>query len=168
MLIRCLCVFLGMLYAFGQPGFAGSFESLRYTTEVYPPYNYIEQDRLTGLSVEMLRRVWDELGVVHQKTDVLPWARAYYDLEHQSNRVLFAVAQKKSRLKKFQWACPIVPSHSGALIALKSSKITIGDSSELKQYIIGTIREGSTEEDLIAIWGEIKPMSSEMFRWLPI
>ncbi len=142
-----------MLCSFGQPCFADSFESLYYTTEVYPPYNYIEQDRLTGLSVEMLRKVWDELGVVHQKIDVLPWARAYHDIEHQGNRVLFAMAQKKSRLNRFQWACPIVPSHSGALIALKSSKITIKDSNELKQYVIGTIREGSTEEDLIAIQG---------------
>ncbi|WP_044837898.1 substrate-binding periplasmic protein [Thalassomonas viridans] len=136
-----------------MPCFAGSFERLHYTTEVYPPYNYLEQGRLTGLSVEMLRKIWDELGVAHQKIDVLPWARAYYDIEHQTNRVLFAMAQKESRLNKFQWACPIMARHNGALIALKSSKIVIRDASDLRRYVIGTIREGSTEEELIAIQG---------------
>ncbi|WDE09990.1 substrate-binding periplasmic protein [Thalassomonas haliotis] len=136
-----------------QSCLAGSFESLHYTTEIYPPYNYIEQGRLTGLSVEILRRIWDELAVAPQKIDVLPWARAYYDLEHQGDRVLFAMAQKKSRLNKFQWACPIIARHNGALIALKSSRITIKDISDLKQYVIGTIRDGSIEEDLIAIQG---------------
>lgn len=162
MLIRYLCVFLGFNCAFTLACMGSSLENLHYITEEYLPYNYTEQGKLTGISVEMIRKIWDELGVKHQKIDVLPWARAYYEIEHMDNRVVFAMAQKKARLAKFQWACPIVTGHINSLIALKSSKITINTVADLREYVIGSIRNDSSEEDLLALTGYSRNISKNV------
>lgn len=128
-------------------GYASSFEDLHYTTEEYPPYNYTVNGRkVTGLSVELLRLIWKELGVREQKITVLPWARAMRDLERQSNIVLFTTTKTPRRSEKFQWVCPIDFENNDAVIALKSTNIKINQISDLEQYVIGTIRNDVSEE----------------------
>ncbi|WP_281561178.1 transporter substrate-binding domain-containing protein [Thalassomonas sp. RHCl1] len=131
------------------PCSASHFERLDYLTEEYPPLNYTEHGKLTGLSVVLLEKIWQELNVKPQKIRVLPWARAYRNLEQQDNVVLFAIAKTKQRKDKFQWACPIETTDTNALIALKSSRIKVSSFDELAQYAIGTVRFDIAEQLLM-------------------
>lgn len=137
------------LAVLATPGLASPFEQLDYLTEEYPPLNYTENGKLTGLSVVLLEKIWRELKVKPQKVRVLPWARAYRNLEQQDNVVLFAIAQTKRRKDKFQWACPIETTETNALIALKSSRIKINSFDELARYAIGTVRFDIAEQLLM-------------------
>ncbi|WDE05283.1 transporter substrate-binding domain-containing protein [Thalassomonas viridans] len=140
---------LFILPLLAKPCLASSFEQLSYLTEEYPPLNYTENDKVTGLSVVLLNKIWQELKVKPQRIIVQPWARAYRNLEQQDNVVLFAIAQTKQRKDKFQWACPIENSDTNALIALKSSKIKVNSFDELSQYAIGTVRYDIAEQVLM-------------------
>ncbi|WDE00073.1 substrate-binding periplasmic protein [Thalassomonas actiniarum] len=132
---------------FAPASFTGPFENLYYTTEDYPPFNYREQGKLTGISIEILNQVWQELGVAPQKIDVMPWARAFKELQQNSHHVLFAVSKTAKREQMFKWACPI-STVQVVLVALKSRNITINHLNELKDYRIGTVRSDAGEHIL--------------------
>ncbi|WDE12852.1 substrate-binding periplasmic protein [Thalassomonas haliotis] len=140
-------IFLLANLLFTQVSFSEPFKNLYYTTENYPPFNYLEQDKLTGISIEILNQVWQELGVPRQNIDVLPWARAFYELQQNNHQVLFAVTKTQKREPMFKWACPI-STVQVALVTLKSRNIMINDLRELEQYHIGTVRYDAGEHIL--------------------
>ena len=146
-LLSCLLFFNLAVLATSCP--ASSFEELDYLTEEYPPLNYTENGELTGLSVVLLQKIWQELKVKPQRIQVQPWARAYRNLQQEDDVVLFAIAKTARRKDKFQWACPIETSETNALIALKSSKIKINNFGELAKYAIGTVRYDIAEQMLM-------------------
>lgn len=132
---------------------ASDLTSLHYLTEEYKPYNYQEQhDPPTGLSVELLHRIWQRLGITPQPIRVLPWARGYNLLSNQPDIVLFSTAQTRSRLPLFQWACPIASSPI-VLIALKESHIRLQSVQQLDRYRITAIRNDVGEQLLLSQGG---------------
>ena len=129
---------------------ASDLTSLRYLTEEYKPYNYQEQhDPPTGLSVELLHRIWQRLGIAAQSIRVLPWARGYNLLSNQPDVVLFSTAQTRIRLPLFQWACPIARSPI-VLIAWKESNIRLQHVQQLDRYRITAIRNDVGEQLLLS------------------
>jgi len=127
---------------------AVGFEKLTYTTEDYPPLNYLERGEVKGLAVDLLRLVWEELDVPEQDIYVMPWARAYYNLQHKKDLVLFATSKTEERTPLFKWACPIIRVNY-VLYALKNKNILINNAKELSQYQIGTIRFDAAEQILM-------------------
>ncbi len=49
---------------------------VRVLTEEFPPYNYTEGGKITGLGTEVVEAVLQQLGLQGQFQS-LPWARAY-------------------------------------------------------------------------------------------
>ena len=127
---------------------ATTLSDLTYTTEEYPPLNYTEKGEVKGLAVDLLKLVWKNLDIPEKKIYVLPWARAYYNLQHQDNLVLFATSKTEERTPLFQWACPIFRVNY-VLYALKDQNIKIESAKELKDYQIGTIRFDASEQILM-------------------
>lgn len=83
-------------------------EDLHYVIEIYPPFNYLdEQGRPIGLYVDVLRLMWDEMGVSPQPIEVLPWARAMYLLETRDDVVLFGAAWTAERAVRLKYVYPI-------------------------------------------------------------
>ncbi len=135
--LLCLLVFTFS----GPPAvIAAGFEDLVYMTEQYPPYNYIEDGRVKGISVELLRAVWKRLGVAPQKIAVLPWARAYRNIQKHKNTVLFSMARTKAREKLFQWSCPISTNRL-MLYARADAPFTISGFDDLEGRSVGVIRD---------------------------
>jgi len=133
--------------------YATDFYDLHYTTEEYLPFSYVEKDYLTGIAIETLRLVWRELEIAPQPIDILPWARAYQNLKLDPHAVLFAVARSESREHLFKWACSITNAHY-VLFALKSSHITLSNTSILNNYRIGSIRNSVEEQILKQKFGQ--------------
>ena len=124
------------------------FGQLTFTTENYPPFNYQEAGKLTGISIDLLELVWLQLDQPSQPVSLMPWARAYHSLQHNPSLVLFAMAKTKAREGMFKWACPITQTRY-VLLALKKDKVRIQSKSELKRYLIGTVRADISEQLLL-------------------
>ena len=127
---------------------AQSPEQLTYVTEEYYPFNYSEGDQVVGLSVEVLRMAWKQLGVAEQPIEIMPWARAIELTEHQPGTVLFGMARTPRRESRFRWAGPIV-SVRFVLIAKKERQLGITGLDRLGGYCIGTVR-GDVAHTLLA------------------
>lgn len=85
--------------------------SLRLLSEEFPPINFTEAGRPSGLAVEIVQAVLSRLG---QTLDIefQPWARAYRDAQGRQPVALFSAARIPEREKLFQWVGPIVTFYS--------------------------------------------------------
>ena len=104
---------------------------LRFITEEYPPYNYVENDTVKGLAVDLLEQAFlmtAEGSLARENIEVLPWARGYETTLQTPNSVLFSTTRTETRESLFHWVGPISKDRV-VLMARKSSGITL-DSIE--------------------------------------
>ncbi|MBG0789421.1 MAG: transporter substrate-binding domain-containing protein [Desulfovibrionaceae bacterium] len=113
---------------------------LTYLTEEYYPFNYTEHGVLKGVSVDILRQVWGELGEPEHPIHIMPWARAYDRALNVHNTVLFSMARIVRRENLFRWAGPIAVTRF-VLVAKKSANIALSTLEDAEGYRIGTLRD---------------------------
>lgn len=123
-------------------------EDLTYITEDYAPSNYLENGKLTGIAVELLRAMWKEMGVPEQGIEVLPWARGYARIQKEDRCVLFAMTRSAARESLFKWVGPIYRGRY-TLYSSASAPVSLANLEEAKNYRIGVIREDFSEKDLL-------------------
>ncbi|WP_220718340.1 substrate-binding periplasmic protein [Agarivorans litoreus] len=128
--------------------FAARAESISFVTENLRPFNYVENAHLTGISVELLRLVWKEMGEDPQPIKVQTWEKAYYLLQHRPNMALFLTMRSPRREDMFNWACPITTSNI-KLIALKSRAIKIDHIGPNSKLLFGAMKAGVGEQLLL-------------------
>jgi len=119
-------------------------------TEDMAPMNFVRDNQTQGIAVDLLLDAAKDAGLTLARTDikVMPWPRAYEDVQKISNTALFAMAKTPEREKLFIFSEPIYKMTIG-LISLKSKKVTIGSSADFGNYKIGTIVNGAPEQLLI-------------------
>ncbi|OGR11862.1 MAG: hypothetical protein A2277_20035 [Desulfobacterales bacterium RIFOXYA12_FULL_46_15] len=142
-----LCVIL-LLFSFSRV-FSNDLLKLKYITEEYKPYNFVENGEIKGIAPDLLGLAWKEMNIEKQEIKVLPWARGYDMLQNNPYTVLFATARSDERENQFKWACPITTNHY-VVLAKKDRKIKISSVEDINKYRIGTIREDIAEQLLIA------------------
>lgn len=127
------------------------FTRLQLGTEDYAPMNYFENGRFKGISIDLLTQIWKREGISAAPEIVLyPWARGYFNVQNQSDFLLFAVARIPVRENLFHWACPIVDTEY-ILLAKKTANIQIKTRSDIAKYTIGTIRSDVSEQVLLSV-----------------
>lgn len=75
-------------------------------TEEWPPYNYVEQGRLTGVSVKIVQALQRELGR-HDPIQVYPSMRASKILQTQPRTMMFSMFRTAQRETRYKWIGPI-------------------------------------------------------------
>lgn len=95
---------------------ANPFAGLTYLTEESPPYNYLENNQLQGLSVELLLKASDYY-LSRKDISLQPWPRAYKATLKGPNTVLFSVTRTAAREHLFKWVGPIRTSKIVVLVA---------------------------------------------------
>lgn len=120
---------------------------LHLYTDEYPPYNFLEKDKLEGISVDILEEMLQDIGSKLTKNDitVLSWSRAYNLLKKKDNVMLFSMTKTKERERLFKFVGPIAKTRI-VLIARKDRNIRIDSIEDIKKYEVGTIRDDIGEQ----------------------
>ncbi|WP_181902142.1 substrate-binding periplasmic protein [Thalassotalea euphylliae] len=123
--------------------------SLNFYTEVYPPSSFYQHGKLSGISIEALHLIWQELGQQAQPIQVIPWARGYRSLQNEANAVLFATSRYQAREHLFQWVGPIFTARyilvaNNTLADTSLSDISAGEELAY-QHSIAVIRDDITK-----------------------
>jgi polar amino acid transport system substrate-binding protein len=134
-----VCVLAGGT-AFGQ--------SLRIYTEIAPPNQYLDASgQLTGYMVELVQELQKRVG----NTDpiaLVPWIRAYHELESEPNVVLFSMVRSAKRNPLFQWVGPTGES-SFAFYVKAGSPHQVKSLEDAKTLeLIGVYREDARDQYL--------------------
>lgn len=126
---------------------ASAAEPVRVLTEEFPPYNYSENGRITGLSTEVVEAVLKELGLQGQFQS-MPWARAYETARTTPDVLIYSIGRTPERDKLFKWVGVVAPTvyylygHPGRYYRVDSLEAA-------KSYQIGTVNEDVGEQFLV-------------------
>lgn len=123
-----------------------TMQGFKYYSEEYPPYNYIEQQSIKGIAVDLLFETGKRTGskITESQIDLLPWPRAYHIVQTTPNTVLLTAARTASREADFKWLGPIGKTRV-VVLAKKQSNIVINKPQDLTQHVIGIVREDISE-----------------------
>jgi polar amino acid transport system substrate-binding protein len=127
-----------------------SAKDLTYITEQYPPFNFQENGRLQGISVDLLEEVWERMGVDLNRSiiNLLPWTACYQRILNEKDTALFAMARSPQREQLFKWAGPIGPFRT-VLLAKRDRNIGIASPEDLNNYKIGAIKDDNAIQMLL-------------------
>lgn len=158
---KIICHFLLLLLF---PGLLFAQPSLKVMTEELPPFNFIKDDRVVGISTEIVQAIFQQVGcsMEQNKVQMYPWTRAYHEVQDFPNTALYSMARTSDREDLFKWVGPIAAVTMG-VIAKKNRGIKISTIEDFKQYQIGTVRDGAPEQLLIKSGVNVEQLSRLAF-----
>ena len=120
--------------------FASTTDEIKIFTEQYPPYNMKSDDKLSGLSVDVLDAMFKQMKSKQNINDITltNWSRAYSIAKKKKNTMVFSTTRTQSRENSFKWVGPIIHTTVG-IIALKDKNIKINKVSDFSNYKIGAV-----------------------------
>ncbi|WP_410507654.1 cache domain-containing protein [Methanosarcina hadiensis] len=121
-------------------------------TEQLPPYNYMENGTLKGVSVDLLEAITEKVGkkVTREEINLVPWTEGYQNVLTRNNTVLFATAKTPEREQSFKWVGPIY-SDRYVLFAKRDLGSKIDGPEDLKEYRIGVLTDDAAAQQLLDI-----------------
>lgn len=127
-----------------------SVDDIMMMTENYPPYNFSQDNKLQGISVDLMEAMLKKTGSAKTRKDMhlLPWARGYYYLQNENSNCLFATTRTEEREKLFRWVGPICDT-TIVLTSRKDRKVFIKTADDLKKYRIGAVIKDIGEQLLL-------------------
>lgn len=123
-------------------------ESFVIFTEEFPPFNFSENGRITGVSTEVVEAVMKRTGFDYEIKSY-PWVRAYGVSQKRPNSLIFSISRQTKRENLFKWIEVIVPSVHSVFALKKRSDIQAITFEDLKKYRIGTTIEDARETYLL-------------------
>lgn len=108
---------------------------LRFLTEEYKPFNFIENSKATGLAPDLLKEICSSLNI-DCEIEFANWSNAYNEVLTNENTVLFSTALNATRKDQFKWAGPIA-SLDWYLYAVSGNPIVLNELNDAKS--IGAI-----------------------------
>ena len=121
---------------------------LKFISEDYKPFNYIENSNPAGLAPDLLKEICNQLNIAFE-IEFKDWDEGYNDALNNENSVLFSTALTSVRKDLFKWAGPIA-SVDWNFYTLSGNAIKIDDMDQAKKLSgIGVIKNYAIEEYLV-------------------
>lgn len=139
---------LAALWCWGAGCAVAADGTVRVLTEEYPPYNYTDGGKLTGLSTEVVEAVLKELKL-HGEFQSMPWARAYETARGTPGVLIYSIGRTPERDKLFKWVGVIAPTNY-YLFGQPGRAYSIDSLEAAKKYRIATVNEDVGEQFLMA------------------
>ena len=146
---------LGMLLiaAFsGATAADGPMPEFHIMTEHWVPYQFVKNEVLQGISVDLLVDLLKRVGSNQGRADieVVPWARGYRFAQKEENAILFLTSRTPQREALFKWVGPVIQSR-WELIAKKHRQFKFDSQAELQNHTYGTVIDDVGEQFLLDI-----------------
>lgn len=120
--------------------------ALRLLSEEFPPINFTEGGRPSGLAVEVVQQIQRRLGL-SQSVEFLPWSRAYREAQGRDPVALFAAARIAEREALFQWVGPIVTFYSSFYARSGGQRLRqMDDARQAREVLV--VRDWYTAQQL--------------------
>lgn len=114
-----------------------SQSSIDITIVDYPPYEFVEDNEIKGIAVDIIREVFDRMNQPITLR-VIPWARALKELETGEIDGAIEVFYTEEREAYMDFCREVLLDEFISLFVLKESKIKFnGDLRSLGQYTFG-------------------------------
>lgn len=136
-----VALFISLFFSWATAALA---EDLKIMTEEYPPFNYMENGKLTGLATDVVLELAKKVGN-STNIELLPWARAYGTIQKEDGLILYSMTRTEARESLFKWVGPVA-SNKWVLFAKKGSGLSLGSLDDAKKVkSIGTYKDDAAE-----------------------
>lgn len=150
--IASLMLGLTLIVVFSVPSFVGaqSVDDIKFMTENYPPFNYSDNGKLQGISVDLIVAMLEKMNVKQSRDNIalVPWARGYQTALKKKDTCIFATTRTEEREKLFKWVGPI-SSTTISLVAKKEKNIKISSVEDIKAFSVGAVINDIGQELLV-------------------
>lgn len=138
---RFLIVLIALIYstaiAAGVAPADPSDDQITVLTTEFPPYSFLSDNKLTGLSTEIVTAVLAKANIQTDEFRIYPWARAFTLAKAGKHILIYSIARSPQRESQFQWVGPLAP-YQVNLYKLKSRvDIDVNDIEQAKHYKVG-------------------------------
>lgn len=120
-------------------------------TEQFPPYNFLEEDRIVGINLDIVKRAC-EIAEIRCEFKLFPWKRAMALAQSKRFSGLISTSRLPEREVHFQWVGPLISSPACFYKLAKRSDIHIYSHQQLKQFTVG-LHKGDVYEQILQSWG---------------
>jgi polar amino acid transport system substrate-binding protein len=100
-LLKKVLIILAFIYLFMVSELHAK-EKITMVTEIFPPLQMLQEDKLTGIGVDIVNELVQMTGF-ESEIRAYPWARAYQYAFVNENTLIFTMARTKQREKLFKW-----------------------------------------------------------------
>lgn len=125
-------------------GVSAQATTLRLTTEVSPPFNMLEGDKIVGRSTEQITEMMARAKVT-VTMELLPWARAYNMALKEADTCVFTTTRTPEREVLFKWIGP-VGAAEWILYGNAERNLKLQNIEEARSLLIGTYHGDARDE----------------------
>lgn len=86
-------------------------QQFKIYTEDFPPYNYLEKGKITGISTEIVHEILRRVDHPDQ-IEIAAWSHAYQQTLNNDNTILYSTTRVPIREDLFKWVGPLVPNNT--------------------------------------------------------
>ncbi|KXI27114.1 substrate-binding periplasmic protein [Paraglaciecola hydrolytica] len=124
-------------------------QKLLIYTEDFPPYNFVEDDKVVGISIDIVKLLCQATQV---KCEFIlqPWSRAYTNTLNKTNAGLVTISRHAKRESQFQWVGPLVSSQAYLYRLTERNDINIHSYQDALKYTVGIPRNDVYETILLS------------------
>ncbi len=104
MLLRVIILMFTLLVGlcFSKESPCAAEKELRVMTEEFPPFNYMIDKKVEGLSTQILRKLLTKSQLKFE-IELVPWKRAYTTALNRPNTLIYTIARTEAREHRFHW-----------------------------------------------------------------
>ncbi len=122
---------------------------LRILTEEFPPFNYMENGKISGFSTEIVRAMLKE-SEISATIEMYSWARAFYLAKNVKNVAIYSMVRNDERENQFKWVGPIYSSRGYVYRRRDRKDIEISKIEDAANFKLGLIRDYAIAQKLLA------------------
>ncbi|QXI26187.1 substrate-binding periplasmic protein [Pseudomonas vanderleydeniana] len=126
-------------------------ERYELVTEEWAPYNYLENNQLTGMATEIVHGIMARTGDQFRVT-MVPSMRATLSLQHQPRTIMFSLFRTPEREALYKWVGPIAEESIHAY-QLATTRQPVDTLEQLKQAPRVTTRHAGLIPDKLEAQG---------------
>ncbi len=125
---------------------------LVFYTEDFPPFQYMENKTLKGISVDILHEVYDQLDLSLSQDQIMygSWEDGYRTVLNETGTAVFSTARSQEREELFLWAGPVF-TDSNVIFSLSDNPLSIRNPEDLKKYSLGAVSDDMAAVDLVSL-----------------
>lgn len=142
--MKTKCFLLGILFlVVSQPL---SAQQLRFNTQDFPPFNYLENGRVSGPAADIIRKVCQRIRV-DCSFKLMVWKDAQDEVRKGKANAMFVIGWNKGRSDWLYFSPQIMQTEYGFFVASGNS-LQYRSKSDLSGYVVGVYGPSNTSRSL--------------------
>lgn len=109
---------------------------LQLVTEVFPPYQQVQEQTVAGWSVDIVRQIMLAADLPYQ-IEVMPWARALKTARTTPDTLIFSLLRTEERESQFAWIAPLCPMRISFYASRHRPEVQADNLNSALKYIVG-------------------------------